>query len=54
MTLKELAWIGLGILVSWDILMHSFEIIQGWAKPQINTIENADEEKSERRENETD
>lgn len=50
MTLKDLAWIGMGILVSWDILMHSFEIIQVWVKSQMNTIENADEEKSKRRE----
>lgn len=54
MTLKELAWIGMGILVSWDILMHSYKIFQVLVKSQMNTIENADEEKSERREDEAD
>ena len=45
MTFKEFAWIGMGILVSWNIIMDSIEIIQGWVKSQINTIENADEER---------
>ena len=54
MTLKELAWIGMGILVSLDILMHSYKIFQVLVKSQMNTIENADEEKSERRKDEID
>ena len=47
MTLKDLAWIGLGILVSWDILMHSYKIFQITIRSQMNTIENADEERRE-------
>lgn len=50
MTLKELAWIGMGIIVSWEILMRSYKIFQVLVKSQMNAIENADEEKSERRE----
>lgn len=50
MTLKDLAWISMGILVSWEILMHSYKIFQVLVKQQMNTIENADEEKSKRRE----
>ena len=46
MTLEKLAWIGLGILTSFHIALHTVEIIIGWIRAekqsQINATESTD------------
>lgn len=45
MTLEKLAWIGLGILTSFHIVLYAVEIIRVWIRSQNNTTENTDGEK---------
>lgn len=34
MTFEELAWIGLGIMASYQIALHAAEIITGWIRAE--------------------
>ena len=34
MTLEKLAWIGLGIMTSYQIALHAVEIITGWIQAE--------------------
>lgn len=44
MTFEKLAWIGLGIMASYQIALHAVEIITGWIRAEKQSQKIATEE----------
>ena len=44
---RKLLWIGLGILTSWQIVLHSVEVVQRWISNTDQCVESVGERKED-------